>query len=145
MLGREGCGKTKPLPRGCMKNYPHKVVTTIHNPDRQVVLTEEYGQTALCCPVCSSGFSHVVGVFTLLGGDESEGLYHGSYLVARESNESRDGLAVRLRGECGHRWEVVFQQLRASPRFGSTYLRTLRQTGTALFSTSRAKGGRNAT
>jgi hypothetical protein len=94
-----------------MKNkYPHKVVKVISNPAADLLLTDAYGTTALRCPVCGLGFSHVVGVYTLLGGSSSDGLYYGSYLVARESGEDRDGLAVRVRGECGHRWEVVFQQ-----------------------------------
>jgi hypothetical protein len=94
-----------------MKNkYPHRVVTVISNPAAELLLTYADGQAALRCPVCGEGFSHVVGVYTLLGGGESGGLYYGSYLVARESGADRDGLAVRVRGECGHRWEVVFQQ-----------------------------------
>jgi hypothetical protein len=90
--------------------YPHRVVKVVSNPAAETLLTYADGQAALRCPVCGDGLSHVVGVYTLLGGGESEGLYYGSYLVARESEVDRDGLAVRVRGECGHRWEVVFQQ-----------------------------------
>jgi|SRR5579862_2258253 len=94
-----------------MKNkYPHRVVQVVSNPAPEFLLTYADGLAALRCPVCRDGFSHVVGVYTLLGGGESGGLYYGSYLVARETCEDRDGLAVRVRGECGHRWEVVFQQ-----------------------------------
>jgi len=57
-------------------------------------------------------------VYTLLGGDESKGLYRGSHLVARETPYRRDGLAVRVTGECGHRWDLVFQQHK-----GETFLR----------------------
>ena len=100
-----------------MKNkYPHRVVKVIPNPAAELLLTYADGQAALRCPGCGEGLSHVVGVYTLLGGGESEGLYYGSYLVARESGECRDGLAVRVRGECGHRWEVVFQQFEGVTR-----------------------------
>ncbi len=90
--------------------YSHRVIKAIPNPAAELLLTDMGGQTALRCPVCGEGFSHVVGVYTVLGGGGSEGLYYGSYLVARESDEDRDGLAIRVRGECSHRWEVVFQQ-----------------------------------
>jgi hypothetical protein len=111
MLEPEGDSKFKPLPERFMKNkYSHKIVKVIPNPAAEVLLTHADGLAALRCPVCGQGLSHVVGVYTLLGGTESDGLYYGSYLVARESGENRDGLAIRVRGECGHRWEVVFQQ-----------------------------------
>ena len=65
----------------------------------------------LRCPVCGDEWSHVQAVYTLLGGDESGGLYRGSHLVARETPYRRDALAVRVHGEtCGHCWDVVFQQ-----------------------------------
>jgi C4-type Zn-finger protein len=71
------------------------------------------------CPVCGDKFSHVQAVYTLLGSDESEGLYRGSHLVARETPYRRDAIAIRVHGEtCGHRWDVVFQQHK-----GETFVR----------------------
>jgi hypothetical protein len=49
-------------------------------------------------------------MYTLLGGDGSDGLYRGSHLDARETSYRRDALAVRVTGECGHRWDLIFQQ-----------------------------------
>jgi hypothetical protein len=91
---------------------PHAVKHTIQPtlPAHIFDLTVGCGPT-LRCPVCGESFSHVQGVYTLLGGDESDGLYWGSYLVARETPYRRDAIAVRVHGEtCNHRWDVVFQQ-----------------------------------
>src|ERR1700759_5708864 len=101
--------------------YPHKVVKTIHNPSNQLLFDRSlYGdEWILRCPVCGDSFSHAQGVYTQLGPDESEELYRGSYLVARETGERRDAIAVRVHGEtCQHRWEVVFQQHK-----GNTFIR----------------------
>jgi ferredoxin len=93
--------------------YPHKVTQTIDNPADSLI----FDRTILCgecvsrCPVCGDQFTHVQGVYTLLGTDESDGLYRGSHLVARESGHRRDAVAVRTQGEtCGHRWDLVLQQ-----------------------------------
>lgn len=95
-----------------LKNEP--VTQTINNPTDEQLFDCRNGvdhPAILRCPVCGLEFSHVQGVYTLLGGDESEGLYRGSHLVARETPYRRDGVAVRVHGEtCGHRWDVVFQQ-----------------------------------
>ena len=65
----------------------------------------------LRCPVCGDGWSHVQAIYTLIGGDESDGLYRGSHLIGRETPYRRDALAVSVHGEtCGHRWDIVFQQ-----------------------------------
>ncbi len=71
----------------------------------------------LRCPDCGDVHTHVQGVYTTLGGGESVGLYRGSHLIARRTNEDRDGLAVRVRCENGHWWDIVFQQ-----RNGTTYV-----------------------
>jgi hypothetical protein len=81
-----------------------KVVSTIESPSQEHLLP------TLACPVCEYHNTHVQAVYTLLGEDESGGLYRGSYLVARETPFRRDALAVRVTGECGHRWDLVFQQ-----------------------------------
>jgi hypothetical protein len=98
------------------------VTQTIDNPtDEQLFDRRNWaGSPAILrCPVCGLKFSHVQAVYTLLGGEESEGLYRGSYLVARETPYRRDALAVRVQGEtCGHRWDVVFQQHK-----GNTFVR----------------------
>jgi hypothetical protein len=95
-----------------LKHVP--VTQTIDNPtDEQLFDRKNWADrpAILRCPVCGLKFSHVQAVYTLLGGDESEGLYRGSHLVARETPFRRDALAVRVNGEtCGHRWDVVFQQ-----------------------------------
>src|SRR5215472_5143449 len=107
---RKATANSNLCPKRFMKNkYSHRVVKVISNPTPEQLLTYVAdGGAALRCPACGDGLSHVVGVYTLLGGGESGGLYYGSYLVARESGEDRDGLAIRVRGECSHRWEVVF-------------------------------------
>jgi hypothetical protein len=100
--------KSKALPKN-----QHKVVSTIANPADALLFDRSsyLGQCALRCPVCGEECTHVQGVYTLLGGDESEGPYRGSYLIARETDYRRDAIAVRVQGEtCGHRWDVVFQQ-----------------------------------
>lgn len=105
---------------GTMK-YPHKVVRIIHNPSNQLLFDRSLylGECLLRCPICGDSFSHALGVYTQLGTDESEGLYRGSYLVARECGERRDAIAVRVQGEtCQHRWEIVFQQHK-----GNTFIR----------------------
>jgi hypothetical protein len=92
---------------------PNKVIRTVENPPDALLFDRfVYGnQSTVRCPVCGDSYSHVQSVYTLLGGDESEGLYRGSYLVARETDFRRDAIAVRVQGEtCGHRWDVVFQQ-----------------------------------
>jgi len=98
---------------------PVKVTRTILEPsDGELFARTSTYDPVLHCPVCRLKFSHVVAVYTLLGGDESGGLYRGSYLVARETPYRRDGLAVRVDGECGHRWDLVFQQHK-----GQTFVR----------------------
>ena len=90
--------------------YQHVVVKTIHNPSDEI-LFDRSGIAILRCPICGDTYSHAQAVYTLLGGGESAGLYRGSHLVARETPEDRDAIAVRVYGEtCGHRWDVVFQQ-----------------------------------
>ena len=90
---------------------PHRVVDVFCPADTQFVDRLCLGQPVLRCPVCGDNFSHAQGVFTLLGGSSSCGLYRGSHLIARESGYDRDAIAVRVHGEtCGHRWDVVFQQ-----------------------------------
>jgi len=98
----------------------HAVYHTINNPtDEQLFDRKLLGEPVLRCPVCGNEFSHVQAVYTLLGGDESAGLYRGSHLVARETPYRRDAIAVRVHGEsCGHRWDVVLQQ-----REGNTLVR----------------------
>jgi hypothetical protein len=99
----------------------HVRVTKSVNPsDAQLFDRSSYGDVpVLRCPVCGDQHSHVQAVFTLEGGDESDGLYRGSHLIARETPYRRDALAVRVHGEtCGHRWDVVFQQHK-----GNTLLR----------------------
>lgn len=100
-------------------NYA-KVVKSIDNPSDETLFNRNcmYGTLVHSCPVCGHEFSHVQAVYTLLGSDESQGLYRGSHLVARETPYRRDGLAVRVRGECGHLWDVVFQQHK-----GQTFIR----------------------
>jgi len=93
-------------------------VTHSFDPSNEHLIDHSSGVPTLPCPVCGGLHSHVQSVYTLLGGDESGGLYRGSYLVARETPYRRDALAVRVHGECGHRWDVVFQQHK-----GNTFLR----------------------
>jgi len=95
-----------------------KVVNSIEDPEPEGFLTSAGTQLALCCPDCGHGYSHVQAVYTLLGGDEGGTLYRGSHLVARETPYRRDALAVRVLGECGHRWDFVFQQHK-----GETFIR----------------------
>lgn len=100
-------------------NYVPVVKTIEHPTESQLFDHKLFGEPILRCPVCGDEFSHVQAVYTLLGGDESEGLYRGSHLVARETPYRRDALAVRVHGEtCGHRWDVVFQQHK-----GNTFVR----------------------
>jgi hypothetical protein len=98
------------------------VTQTIEHPtDSQIFDRKLFGNGApvLRCPVCGDEWSHVQAAYTLLGGDESDGLYRGSHLVARETPYRRDAIAVRVHGEtCGHRWDVVFQQHK-----GNTFVR----------------------
>ena len=86
---------------------------TIDNP-RDQHLFDRYllaDVPVLRCPVCGDGWSHVQAIYTLIGGDESDGLYRGSHLIGRETPYRRDAPAVRVHGEtCGHRWDIVFQQ-----------------------------------
>ena len=65
-----------------------------------VKVTQSIDAPTLLCPVCGYHHSHVAAVYTLLGGDESGGLYRGSHLVGRETPYRRDALAVRVDGEC---------------------------------------------
>jgi len=98
-----------------------KVVSTIENPTNEQLIDRQMfaGEVpVLCCPICRHHCTHIQSVYTLLGGDESRGLYRGSHLVARETPYRRDALAVRVTGECGHRWDLVFQQ-----QTGSTFIR----------------------
>ena len=93
-------------------NYA-KVVHTIDDPLDQQLFDRKQLMDALAlrCPVCGDPFSHAQAVYTLIGGDESDGLYRGSHLIARETPYRRDAIAVRVHGEtCGHRWDIVFQQ-----------------------------------
>jgi len=97
------------------------VTKTIEDPRDKLLFDRDYfdSQATLKCPVCGDIYSHAVGVYTLIGGDESDGLLHGSYLVARQTPYRRDAIAVRFRGEtCTHRWDVVFQQHK-----GNTFVR----------------------
>jgi hypothetical protein len=98
-----------------------KVTESIEEPSDELLFNRKFINNIpiLRCPVCGDEFSHVVAVYTLLGSDESEGLYRGSHLVARETPYRRDAIAVRVNGEtCGHSWDVVFQQQK-----GNTFVR----------------------
>jgi len=100
---------------------PHKVVRSIHAPSDAALFDRMTygGECVLRCPVCDEECTHVQAVYTLIGGDESGGLYLGSNIVARRTDYRRDALAVRVQGEsCGHRWDLVFQQHK-----GQTFLR----------------------
>jgi len=102
-----------------MKYVP--VTESIEEPSDKLLFNRKFINNipVLRCPVCGDEYSHVQGVYTLIGGDEGGGLYRGSHLVARETPYRRDALAVRVHGEsCGHRWDVVFQQHK-----GNTFLR----------------------
>jgi hypothetical protein len=102
-----------------MKYVP--VAKTIDSPTDDQIIDRKFFADALpilCCPLCQFEYSHVQAVYTLIGGDESEGLYRGSHLVARETPYRRDALAVRIQGECGHLWDLVFQQHK-----GQTFVR----------------------
>jgi hypothetical protein len=108
--------KSAPKPK-----YTHKVVHTIQDPSDAALFDRNFysNECVALCPVCGDQYTHVQGVYTLLGGDESDGLYRGSHLVARETPYRRDALAVRVQGEtCGHRWDIVFQQHK-----GNTFVR----------------------
>ena len=111
------------LPRNSFDCVP--VTETIDNPrDEQLFNRKHIGQPILCCPVCGHEFSHVQAVYTLIGGDESDGMYRGSHLVARQTPYRRDALAVRVHGEtCGHRWDIVFQQHKGETRVRVDVLR----------------------
>lgn len=101
-----------PKHTSALKNQ-HKVVRSIQDPSDAVLFDRNIlGNACVArCPVCGDQYTHVQGVYTLLGEDESGGLYRGSHLVARETNYRRDALAVRVQGEtCGHRWDLVLQQ-----------------------------------
>lgn len=66
-----------------MKYVP--VIQTIDHPtDEQMIDRKLFagGEPVLCCPVCKFESTHVQSVYTLIGGDESVGLYRGSYVVA---------------------------------------------------------------
>lgn len=99
-------------------NYIRVVRTITYHELSQIFDLNRVDGPCLGCPVCGHPNTHVEAVFTLLGGDESGGLYRGSHLVARETPYRRDALAVRVRGECPHRWDLVFQQ-----HTGSTHVR----------------------
>jgi hypothetical protein len=107
------------LKEAAMQPYV-KVTESIENPSDDLLFDRSFSNLlTLKCPVCGDNYSHVVGVYTLVGTDESEGLYRGSHLVARETPYRRDAIAVRVNGEsCGHSWDVVFQQHK-----GNTFVR----------------------
>lgn len=100
------------LMEAILKHVP--VTQTIDNPtDEQLFDRRNWADrpAILRCPVCGLEFSHVQAVYTLLGGDESGGLYRDSYLVACETSLSQK--CTRLphsSGDLRHRWDVVFQQ-----------------------------------
>jgi len=84
-----------------------RVTHSIYDPKDEDIFDRElfaHGRPVLRCPVCSGEFSHVQAVYTLLGGDESDGMYRGSHFVTRETPYRRDAIAVRVHGEtCVHR------------------------------------------
>ena len=85
--------KSKPGPKN-----PNKVVSTIDNPSDAVMFDRECmgNQSVVRCPVCGENYTHVQAVYTLLGGDESGGLYQGSNLVSRETDYRRDALTESM-------------------------------------------------
>jgi|SRR5271157_863004 len=90
-----------------------KVTLSIGEPSDELLFDRNFINNipVLRCPVCGDNYSHVEGVYTLIGGDEGGYLYRGSHLVARETDYRRDAIAIRVNGEsCGHTWDVVFQQ-----------------------------------
>lgn len=89
------------------------VLSTIAEPSNEQLIdrrTYAGAVPVLCCPICSHHCTHVQSVYTLIGGDESHGLYRGCHLIGRVTPYPRDALAVRITGECGHTWDLVFQQ-----------------------------------
>ena len=81
------------------------------NFEKRFIGTEIFGgHTNLRCPKCGDDDSHVRGAFTRIGSDESEAAVYEGTTVKGSTEERRSALVVVVDGECGHSWEIVFQQ-----------------------------------
>ncbi len=71
---------------------------------------ENYPVPCVCCPVCGDFYSHIIQASTLVGRDKWEAqIYKGTFPQGHTS-ERRSALAIVFAGECGHTWELHFQQ-----------------------------------
>jgi hypothetical protein len=64
---------------------------------------------SLRCPVCGAGWLHAQSAHARLGGDEGGDGYRGVEARGR-TDERRDALCIGVEGECGHNFNIIFQQ-----------------------------------
>jgi len=76
---------------------------------QSVFSSSEGGAPNLACPVCGFFCTHVISAHVRTGSDEGG---KGCRGVERrgESGDRRDALCVGVEGECGHKFNIVFQQ-----------------------------------
>lgn len=75
--------------------------------------------STLLCPVCGGDYTHVRSAHTAFGVDEYESgtPYKGTRARGVRKGWRRDALVIGVWGECGHAFQVVFQQHK-----GNTFL-----------------------
>ncbi len=69
------------------------------------------GGLHLVCPLCGGGYTHIRSAFARRGTDEYEG--GKGYLGVQTQGKTdcrRDALCIGVEGECGHNFNIVFQQ-----------------------------------
>jgi hypothetical protein len=69
------------------------------------------GWANLVCPVCGGEHMHVVSVSARTGVDPYEsGKGYWGVTTRGKTNDRRDALCIGVEGECGHDFNIIFQQ-----------------------------------
>jgi hypothetical protein len=72
---------------------------------------EHWGYPHLSCPICGMNDAHVVSAYGRTGVDKAEsGKGYLGVETRGRTNDRRDALSIGVEGECGHNFNIVFQQ-----------------------------------
>jgi hypothetical protein len=101
----------------CPNFHRAPCVTRIQDEDVSKVFagTDHGDGPSLRCPVCGYDCLHVRSAYARTGVDKNEGGsgYHGVQTQG-QTDDRRDALCIGVEGECGHDFNIIFQQHKGS-------------------------------